>query len=368
MQTVIFRDGTGQGECLLQASAGGEVLWQQTVAKAELAIWLKQAFDSGRLHKDAALFVVMAETKMVRRLLTLPPHTHANVERAMAASALTPVLGERPAALSVRALGDGRFALAGCTKAVLEAALAPFGRLRRRLHLITQADLCVAAQPALADGYYLEQARLWTAVYWLEGGCLADGRASAGIGAYELAQTLYEAHDGALPPPQTPNLLEEPAVPADAAALLPLALTPLAKTTDLRRDKPLLALFVLCVLLPGLLWAGLALRPEGVSEPASEATSSLPSVQRSAYSTLLAQAYAAKSERITLSTQEGGEDVLALSGSCAEPLDLADYMRRLAAGEPAVQPLLLEMTRQLENDRYSYTFTVQISLAEEGRS
>lgn len=369
MQAVIFQEGAEQGACLVSASAGGEVLWQETLAKAELAVWLKQTFDSGRLAKDAALFVVVAETKMVRRVITLPPHTNVSAERAMAAHALLPVLGEEPAALSLRPLGDGRFVLAGCTKAVLAAALAPFGRYKRRLRLITQADLSVAAQPTLADGYYLEQALLWTAVFWVENGRLADGRASVGTSAYELAQSLYDASDGTLPPPQSLNLLPEAAVPAEAAALLPVALMPLAKTPNLRRDRPLLTLLVLCVFVPSLLLASLALRSETASEQELAATeTSLPSVQRSAYSTLLAQAHAAKSERITLLAQEGGEDVLALSGRCAEPLDLAAYMRSLAANEPTVHPLLLEMTRQLENDRYYYTFTVQISLAGEGRS
>lgn len=85
-------------------------------------------------------------------------------------------------------------------------------------------------------------------------------------------------------------------------------------------------------------------------------------VERSTYGVLLTEAYAVKDERITLLGQDAVDDTLALSGRCAEALDLAAYMRALAEVEPDLHPLLLEMTRTSEDEQTFYEFVVQISL------
>lgn len=149
----------------------------------------------------------------------------------------------------------------------------------------------------------------------------------------------------------------------DSVRLLACALRPLHAQTavSLREDRPLAALLLLCVLLPGVLLIGLTLRPAEIDDAPQQAQPQNV-VERSTYGVLLTEAYAVKDERITLLGQDAVDDTLALNGRCAEALDLAAYMRALAEVEPDLHPLLLEMTRTSEDEQTFYEFVVQISL------
>lgn len=79
---------------------------------------------------------------------------------------------------------------------------------------------------------------------------------------------------------------------------------------SLREDRPLVALFLLCVLLPGVLLIGLALRPAEIDDAPQQAQPQNV-VERSTYGVLLTEAYAVKDERITLLGQDAVDDTLA---------------------------------------------------------
>ena len=89
-------------------------------------------------------------------------------------------------------------------------------------------------------------------------------------------------------------------------------------------------------------------------------------VVHSDYSTLLAEAYAAKSERIVLSNHQAADGALAITGRCSETLDLADYMKQLEASDQELHPLLLDMVLKTDDQQSYYEFVVQIGLHEDG--
>lgn len=339
--------------------------WQEQVPKSRLALWLKQAHDEGRLRRQDTLLLLLPETALVRRVLTLGTVGRPSQQRAMAAHALTAELGEHPAALSLMPMGAERWAACGCGNQALAQRLAPFGGYSRRVQLIGVADWAVACAASLDDGYYIIQDLLWTAVVAVSGGCVVDGRAENGGNVYALEQALRKSHE------ESGLSLSEA-----RAAALPVLLTNscdgarLLRTTlrrarslswaSLGRDRVMLALAFFCLVLPGVLLLALMLRP---AEPAQEDTAAhLPAVVRSNYDALLSQAYTVRDARITLLSQEAREDALAITGRCSEVLDLAAYMRALAEAEPALHPLLLETTRMSEDEQTYYEFVVQISL------
>lgn len=340
-----------------------ELRWQETVKKDSLVRWLAEAYKSKRLKRQDSLICVLPETLLVRALLALPPQLRSAQKRGMAASHLTPRLQERPAALTLFAVaGTGLTACAGISSQDLAQVQQRFGRYAPRLAFAGAGDLWLAGAAALADGYYLLQAPLWTAVAAVAGGRLIDARAANGVSGLALHQSLLEAHQalGWQPADGTLRPLPLPAAPALDLARLQMASFRAGRVVGgWQGDKGLAALLLACVVVPGLLLLALSLRP--VEEPVPAEPVAQNDVQRSEYSSLLTEAYRVKSERITLSGQEAGEGVLALNGRCDEALDLADYMRQLAAVEPALDPLLLEMTRETEEeDGYHYEFVIQI--------
>lgn len=346
----------------MEAIAENQRLWCERIDKTALRQWLSQACASGRLKRQQTLMVVVPETWLVRRFLKLPQAANQRQLRSMAAHALLPVLGERPSWLAVTPLSEGA-ALCGCKQETVAELLMAFGSQRRQVRLIGAADYAAAQQTALADGYYSLQDPLCTTVAAVRDGRIVDARAEYGGQPFGLLQTLLAAHRGLLslaenvqPLPQSAD-----AVPQEAA-LLAAALSRSAQIAlpNVAADRVLAALLIGCVVVPGALLLGSMLRPAEVTEESG--TEAVETVARSDYHTLLTQAYAVKSDRIILLNQEAGDDALALSGRCSEPLDLADYMRQLAASEPALHPLLLEMTRKSTDDVYYYDFVVQISL------
>lgn len=362
---VVFSE---DGEAFsVTALDGTETLWQESVKKQAVGVWLKQAYDARRLRRQDALLLVVPETAVVRRVITLPVQARPQEQRAMAAHALEAALGERPAALSVQPLAEsGRYAVCGCRQKILTQALAPFGRYRYRIRLIGAADDAVAGAGPLTDGYYLLQDLLWTAVVVVANGRVVDGRAESGGNGYALEQALRASREeaGYDDNPAPAQMLSRSAQTGrDGAQLLASAMRSISAlgTNAWRQDKPLLALVVLCLLLPGVLLVALSLRPVE-NEETAPTTESVQAVQRSDYSLLLNQAYAAKDARIILLAQEANEQTLAVNGRCNEALDLAAYMRTLAAQTPNLHPLLLEMARTSTEDQTFYEFTVQISL------
>lgn len=349
------------GQYYVEAIEGSQRLWHEHIHKTMVASWLQQAFATRRLTARQTLLMVVPEMLLVRRFFRLPQAANGRQLRAMAANALLPILTVRPMALAVTSMAGGT-ALCGCTKSNLADVLAPFGRYQRRLHLIGAADYAAAQVSSLADGYYSMQEAAETTVVAVSKGRIADGRSAYGETSFGLWQELLAAHHELLALPESlhPWPASESAVPAEAA-LLAAVLTPAAVVRpDFWKDKAFVALLAGCVVLPGLLLIGGLLRPAEVADTEEAVTTA--AIERSEYHTLLTQAYAVKSERITLLNQEASENALALSGRCSEALDLADYMRQLSAVEPSLHPLLLEMTRTRSEDVSYYDFVVQISL------
>ena len=362
---VVFYEDNEQ--FVVRALEGVEQRWQEEVKKQHLNIWLKQAADARRLRRQDTLLLVAPETALVRRSIMLPSQTKPTQQRAMAASALTAELKERPAALAVQMLdAEGRCAVCGCMEKKLRSLAAPFGRFARRLRIVGAADLAAAQLPDLTDGWYQLSAVLWNAIVAVQNGRVIDARADNSVDALTLKKNLSAAHHelGLMEPASMSVLRLETTQECDSVRLLACALRPLHAQTavSLREDRPLAALLLLCVLLPGALLIGLSLRPAEEIDDAPQQTQPQNVVERSTYGVLLTEAYAVKDERITLLGQDAVDNTLALSGRCAEALDLAAYMRALAEVEPDLHPLLLEMTRTSEDEQTFYEFVVQISL------
>lgn len=361
---VVFYEDNEQ--FVVRALDGVEQRWQEEVKKQHLNIWLKQAADARRLRRQDTLLLVAPETALVRRIIMLPSQTKPTQQRAMAANALTAELKEQPAALAVQMLdAEGRCAVCGCMEKKQRSLTAPFGRFARRLRIVGAADLAAAQLPDLADGWYQFSAVLWNAIIAVQNGRVIDARADNSVDALTLKKNLSAAHHelGLAEPTSMSVLRLEMTQECDSVRLLACALRPLHAQTavSLREDRPLAALLLLCVLLPGVLLIGLALRPAEIDDAPQQAQPQNV-VERSTYGVLLTEAYAVKDERITLLGQDAIDDTLALSGRCAEALDLAAYMRALAEVEPDLHPLLLEMTRTSEDEQTFYEFVVQISL------
>lgn len=361
---VVFYEDNEQ--FVVRALDGVEQRWQEEVKKQHLNIWLKQAADARRLRRQDTLLLVAPETALVRRIIMLPSQTKPTQQRAMAANALTAELKEQPAALAVQMLdAEGRCAVCGCMEKKQRSLTAPFGRFARRLRIVGAADLAVAQLPDLADGWYQLSAVLWNAIVAVQNGRVIDARADNSVDALTLKKNLSVAHHelGLAEPTSMSVLRLETTQECDSVRLLACALRPLHAQTavSLREDRPLAALLLLCVLLPGVLLIGLALRPAEIDDAPQQAQPQNV-VERSTYGVLLTEAYAVKDERITLLGQDAIDDTLALNGRCAEALDLAAYMRALAEVAPDLHPLLLEMTRTSEDEQTFYEFVVQISL------
>lgn len=363
---VIFQEENR--EISATALGGDQILWQEIVKRSALSVWLKQAYDAARLHRRDVLLFVMPETALVRRLLPLSPESTPNMLQRMAVSALLPLLGERPAAMSVRPLaGRGCCAVCGCSKTTLDEQLAPFGRYKRRMRVVGAADMAMAQLETLSDGYYFLQALLWTAVVTVVEGCVVDGRAESGGNVLALSNVLRAAHEESawlsLPDTLTPLAMIPP---QDGVRLQALALSRYqgGENINWRGDKLLLALAICCVLLPLAALVGLSLRPAETQTEVPQEKAVVDSVKRSDYATLLSQAYAAKDDRITLLGHEAGEGSLAITGRCSEPLDLAAYLRGLDDVEPDLHPLLLECVQMTVDDKSHYEFIVQIALEE----
>ena len=363
MGTVLFYEESDPETLTVAAYDAGERRWQAVAQKASLALWLRQAHEEGRLSRQDAFFCVLAESQLVRALIALPAGLRPSQQRGMAASHLIPRLGEKPAAIHLVSLaGTSLTSVTALSAETLAQVTATFGRYASRLQFVGAADLWLARQAVLPDGYYILQGQLWTAVVATSGGRVIDGRAGTGESALVMHQALREAHQDVDWQPTQPTAQSLP--PGEGApdvSRLALAAFRAPVVGDgWRGDKTMAALFLGCVVVPGLLALALMFWPqaEAPSEDAQLETAS--EVRRSSYSTLLSQAYSVKSERITLLSQDAGEGVLALSGRCAETLDLADYMKSLAAAGPQLQPLLLELTRVGEEDGYHYEFVLQI--------
>ena len=367
MIVCVFEDNE---QYVLEALEGTQRLWRESVDRAALEPWLKQTYESGRLQRQQVMFLVLPEPLLVRRVLALPAVSKAYQLRGMAANALLPLLNERAAALRAVPGADGSgCVVCGCKKSVLTQHLTAFGRYRRKVKVVGVADYRVAQQPALADGCYTLQEDMWTAVIAVQNGRIVDGRAEYGGSSFGLWQELAEAHrEEAIFFAQPQPLPVQPEGVPEEAALRHAALSSnaLEVPTSLSKDRVLAALLVSCVLLPSLLLLASTLRPAETDE--TQAETAVAAVARSDYHTLLTQAYAVKSERITLLNHEAGDNTLAINGRCSEALDLADYMRQLAAAEPSLHPLLLDMTRKSEDKAHHYEFTVQISLEGSGAS
>ena len=239
---------------------GAEQRWQEQVEKAQLATWLKQAADAGRLRRQDALLAVVPETQLTRRIFALPPQAKPAQRRAMAVHALTAVMQERPAALALQQLdAAGHCAVCACKEETLRTLRAPFANYARRLRFVGAADVALARGGPCDDGWYQLTALLWTAVIAVQDGRVVAGHADNSSAAFALEQALreeYRALDLAQPD-KVGLLTPDTTAGCDGARLLPCALQPLrAAGLSLREDRTLAALLLLCLVLPGALLFG----------------------------------------------------------------------------------------------------------------
>ncbi len=136
-------------------------------------------------------------------------------------------------------------------------------------------------------------------------------------------------------------------------------------SASFRKDKKMIALSLLCVVLPLLLLIVLhGYAEQGVQSDTVAQSQASPSiaVKRSHYSDLLEVAYRSASPRITLEQHEASEDRLKMKGHCQEVLDVAAYMQAIVQEEATVTPILTELIEVREkNEKPYYKFTLALS-------
>lgn len=373
MQTIIFYEDLDPSQMVVTAFDAGKMMWRETVLKQSLEAWLKEAVKSARLKKEATLFAVLPETVVGRQLLHLPRQSRVSERRAMAENALMLTFNERAALLHTvpcgeQSAGQEIWAVSGVSSAVYHTWQDMFGRFAVRVKWLSAIE-CILTflEEPLEDGLYSLEAPLWTAVFAIKNGVVIDGGATEDRDFTTLQMTLIEEIKGVdirlsctvLPLPSGGSLHE------GQMAERIFKKTRHAHSKAGNHDRLFWALFLGCVVVPGVLWLGLQARPTPVDPTTEEGAAINTTVTKSHYSTLIEGAYQAKSARITILSQEASEDALAIHGRCNEVLDLADYMRHLDESTTSLHPLLLDFAKKTEKDRYYYEFVVEISL--EGR-
>lgn len=373
MQTIIFYEDLDPTKMSVASFDGRTLMWREEVFKQTLETWLKEALKTGRLEKTAAFFAVLPETAVGRCMLQVPVQGRPRERRAMAENALMIALNERAALLRTvsyekEAVGQEGWAVSGVQKSVYQRWQGYFGSLSGRVRWLSAVDCMLALiEMPLEDGLYSVEAPLWSAVFAIKNNLVVYGAAAEGRVLTTLQMRVFEeTQELGMSPSCTPLYrADEIGLNQGQLAECVFGKTRYAYAGGARKERTLLALFLGCVVLPGLIWLGLQVRPAPV-ETAQEEETAIPAVvTKSHYSTLIEGAYQAKSERVTILSQEASADALAVHGRCSEVLDLADYMRHLDEAAPSLHPLLLDLTKKSEKDRYYYEFVVEISL--EGR-
>lgn len=368
MATILFYEGADPAKCVVAAYDQSGCAWREEIAKKGLALWLKERLGAGAVAKEDEWVVLLAEGAVTRIMVSVPSILKARERQSMAENALTAAMGQTPGAMRLTPMGQGEagedlWLAAGILKEAIETWEPLFGAFGRHVQWAGAADgrLAFARMP-LADGYYLLEAPLWTAVLAIESGAIIASAAAQGRDANALHYELLDRLKGRPLPPVLQPWGPKDIAPLDVVRLRAVTCKKIAKggLPAFSGDKTFLVLLVGCVVLPGLLWLGAALRPPAPPEENGE-TASVAAVSRTNYSTLIAQAYNAKSERIVLLNHEAADGALAVCGRAGEALDVADYMRRLSDADIDCHPLLLDMTKKTEKERYYYEFVVRIS-------
>lgn len=370
MQAILFYEETDPTQLSVAAYEEGVFKWREKVAKNGLDAWLKRHLKEGKIAKGATWIAMLSELSVARRLLLIPTSLGRRERLAMADNALTLALGSRPVLIQMQVIqvqddGQTLWRIVGAEGAVIDKWQGHFGVFAGRLQWMAAADYLAVVRP-VSDGYYSIEAPLWRAVVAVVEGVVIGGRATQDVDLTTLHMTILE---------ETGQFLLSPYLQpwhVDAVkGRFDLELQawffqkkPLRKWAAAKGERPFLALSVLCVVLPGLLWLAAQGRTTTMDTQATD-TPHADVVTRTSYSTLVSQAYAQKGERIVLLTQEAADGALAIHGRCNEALDLAAYMRALEKTEMALHPLLLDLSKKTDKERYYYEFVVQISL--EGR-
>ena len=373
MQTIIFYEDLDPTRMAVVAFDESRFLWRENVLKQNLETWLKEVFKSGRIEKAAAFFAVLPETAVGRCMIQVPAQGRPRERRAMAENALMIVLNERAALLRTvpyekGQTGQEEWAVSGVKKSVYQSWQGYFGSLSRRIRWLSAVDCMLAfSEVPLEDGMHSIEAPLWSAVFAIKNNLVVYGAAAEGRVLTTLQMRVFEeTQELGISSSCTPIDRENGAAfNQGRLAACTFNKTRYAYAGRARTDRTFLALLLGCVVLPGLLWIGLQMRPMPVETNQEEGTTIPAVVIKSQYSTLMEGAYQAKSERITILSQEASANALAVHGRCSEVLDLADYMRNLHEADTSLHPLLLDLAKKSEKDRYYYEFVVEISL--EGR-
>ena len=369
MQTILFYEERDPTQVAVASFDAEKPAWRETVLKQNVEAWLKENIKNARIDKRAKLLVVLPETVVRRCRPSVPLQGKAHERRAMAENALMIALNEQAALLRTvpyekNTSGQETQAVSGVAKSTFQAWQAVFGSFGGRVQWVSAIECALAFCDApVNDGIYNLEAPLWTAVFAIKNGVVLNSAATEGRDFTTLLLTVFEATKdvGLAPTCTTLYMPNEATLHEGMLTESTLKKTRHARMKVAKTNRPLMALLLGCVILPGLLWLALQAHPVPLEETTEEEAMRTV-VTKSHYSTLIEGAYQAKSERITILSQEASEGALAIHGRCSEVLDLADYMRRLDEAEAALHPLLLDLAKKTADDRYYYEFVVEISL------
>lgn len=362
MGTLLIKEENEGPDVWLSYYGEGTLRWREKAEAQNIATMLSAYIKEKRLSLRDAFVWVLPEEEVVRRLYLLPKSKVQTMVEHMAANKLEVDMKTAPHAVRAREVGasstkKGLYAAVGVRTGTIKKRQALAKSYGARLRFVGECDAWVAeSAQGVEAGYYYTQHGEKSVAFAVTEGRVIDAR--CGMTSQSALREAHEALKGLGLSPFVASFEAGDGQKLDEAALLAQALRAkaLGEKEGIVHDKKFWALFVLCVVLPLL-----ALQLEDVGPKEEDTQTVTQTVVQSDYSTLISEAYAQQTERVTLLSQVAENSQLAITGSCKEALDAADYMKRLEASEAALSPVLLELTKVQEEKAYHYTFTIQIS-------
>ena len=369
MNTIVFYETVDALSVKVEAYHAEEWLWTETANKQGLSDWIKQALQEGKLCKDDHYYWMVPEQVLMRRYGSFPEKATKRQQEKMAAHLLQVAFGETSGAVRLQAIDHERVAICGIKKQYCEEYTALLGRYYPWFQWASMTEwLLASADQAPRDGYYVVEAPSWTSVVAVYQQQLIANGTGSGQQEEALLNRLIEDTEAFQ---LSPVLQWCPIKNSELSQREPSKEMLIARMRTISgvhfKDYRLFAaLCIGCLVLPSVF---LLMGPKEASDSSlkDEQVASVESgIQHSDYSVLLAQAYAAKSDRITLLNHQAADGMLAISGRCSETLDIADYMKQLEKSTQALHPVLLDMVQKTEEKTTYYEFVVQISAKEAG--
>lgn len=369
MRHIVFCEDAKASSIQVAVYEAAAFQWQDSVQKQVLGQWLKQALADGRIQKQDVCYWLVPEQALMRRHAQFSQQSTRHQQEKMAKQLLRLTFGEACSGIRLRPIGDTtEYAICGVRQSYADDYAAVLGSYQRWFQWASLSEwqlLSHLSRPE--DGYYAIEDGQRTSVVAVYQGQVVESRTAAGQQEQRLLEELVEENKSAAfqltPVLKWCSSEYELGEAVEGLEQIAIAKPQITGSLQLKGDRTLLTLCLLCLLLPGvLLLAG----PRSEAPTTSEGTTTETAnpVVHSAYSTLLGEAYAAKSERIVLLNHQAADGALAISGRCAETLDVADYMRQLEKATPSLHPLLLDLALKTEDKNTYYEFVVQISLQE----